>query len=117
MMLDHGSFSCLQFPKEWEQPKFKLGDTVLCDGEQGLIVGAFYASHDSCDPEFDKYEWGWWFEVALPCDVGKRVAKNVLGFHESVIQPVLTGVDTEIQQQQVCIPPANTLEPLCFGVF
>ncbi len=117
MMLDHGSFSCLQFPMEWGQPRFKLGDTVLCDGEQGIIVGASYESSISCDPEFDTYQLGWWFFVCTQTIVGNKVLKNTTGHHQDVLQPVLAVGSSGIQTQQPGITHTNTLEPLAFGVF
>lgn len=116
MMPDHANFSCLQFPADWEQPKFKLGDRVVVDDETGLIVGAFYASYCSCDPHFDDYQLGWWFEVATKTVLPGRTLTNVIGYHQDVIQPVLASVDTEIQHQQVSMTLANSLEPLAVGV-
>ena len=117
MMPNHDGFSCLVFPSHWEKPRFKLGDAVIVDGEQGLIVGAFYASCDSCDSKFDTYQHGWWFEVAIPCVIGEDLAKNVTGHHQDVIRPLLAVGNSGIQEEGVCIPSINTLEPLCFGVF
>lgn len=117
MMLDHDDLSCLQFPAKWGQPKFRLGDTVACDGEQGIIVGVTYESELNCDPEFDKYQMGWWFLVCIPTIVGGKVLKNTTGHHQDVLQPVVDAVDAGIQQEGVCIHPINTLEPLCYGVF
>ncbi len=116
MMPDHADFSCLQFPRDWEQPKFRLGDRVSVDGQTGLIVGAFYASSCSCNPTFDNYEFGWWFEVAIKTTVPGRVLTNVMGHHQDVLQPVLTPVDSEIQHQQVGMTLANSPEPLAVGV-
>ena len=119
MMIDRGNFAraCLQFPSDWERPKFHLGDRVTVDGETGLIVGAFYASSDSCDPEFDSYELGWWFEVVTQTVIPGKVLTNVIGHHQDVIQPELTTIDIEIQRQPESMTFANTLEPLAFGVF
>lgn len=117
MIADHASFSCVQFPSEWGTPKFKLGDVVRVDGDVGTIIGIHYESLLSYDPEFDNHEMGWWFMVSVPHAVENRVLKHVSGYHEDVIQPVLAIGSSGIQQEGVCIPPINTLEPLCSGVF
>lgn len=117
MMLDHGGFSCVQFPAEWGTPRFQLGELVSVDGEVGTIVGVHYESSISYNPEFDTHELGWWFMVSVPSQVGEKILKHVSGWHQDVIQPVLTVGSSEIQQEGVCIPPISTLEPLCFGVF
>ena len=88
MITDHADFSCLQFPSDWEQPRFRLGDRVSVDGETetGLIVGAFYGSPDSCDPTFDRYRFGWWFEVAIKTVVAGRTLTNVMGHHQDSLK-------------------------------
>lgn len=93
MIADRVHFACLQFPREWDSPKFQIGQTVVCDDGVGVIVGATYESLQTHNPEFDTAKFGWWFFICIHSNVDDLVLKDVIGHHQDVIQPVYTAVE------------------------
>lgn len=101
MMPVHEHFACLQIPRDWDEPKFHIGETVICDDGTGVIVGATYESLQTHNPEFDTAKFGWWFFICIHSNVGDLVLKDVIGHHQDVIQPVRTTVEEVSQRTQV----------------
>lgn len=109
MMLDHGSFSCLLLPHAWGMPKFKLGDFVKVDGVTGVVVGYCYYPPENFHSEMNNAEPGLWAEVLFPPRIPECPVGDVLGFHQDVIQPVLTPAVAVIPSVGERNAPINTL--------
>jgi len=119
MMSDRGNFSCLQFPKEWGQPRFNFGDRVLNGKRPVIVMGVSYVHPNSVDGR-DSDKVGWWFWVAdlqhhwHGCEFGEcwGIHEEDLQPSSNVIQAPSSSVGRVSQPQQSCNTSATHLQPL-----
>lgn len=108
MMPNHEGFSYLQFPQEWGTPKFQMGETVIADGDVGLVVGYTYHPPTNFHSVMNNAQPGLWVYVLFPPRILECPVGNVLGYHQDVIQPVLAPAVDEVQHQHSGMAPINS---------
>jgi hypothetical protein len=86
MIQHHGDFA-VQLPSGWTAPKFQFGQSVQVRERTGQITGLDHYTSEQADAA--GCSEGWWYFVLEPRTLSNGgVIADVIGYHESVIQPL-----------------------------
>jgi len=86
MIQHHGSFS-ISIPANWSAPRFQFGQMVQSAHRIGVVVGVNYFTSEQAAAVDSESGWLYWLLETHTLSNGK-VISDVMGYHESVIQPV-----------------------------
>lgn len=88
MMLDHGRFSAIPYPAEWDTPEFRLGQPVRYNTESAIVTGLHWVAADSRLHQQEDVDQGWWYEVTYTTDSRYARIMSPEYLHESLIQAI-----------------------------